>query len=261
MKTKIGIFGHGRIGSHLVKKITEDELLELGFIYDVDPERTKSLDSAFLLTEPKDFEKFNVDLVVEAADARAVRALAPDVLKKVDMLILSVTSLADKQLADELEKICETHQTKLYIPHGAIVGIDGIQDAREVLDEVSITTTKHPRNLDFRYTDEFDREDITKTTVVYEGPTREVCKKFPRNVNVHAVLALAGLGFDRTHSKLIADPNIEEAAHHIVAKSPDITIDLNISSKIKGVTGEFTLASVYGTTKRIAAKRSGMHIF
>jgi len=261
MKTKIGIFGHGRIGSSLAKKIQEDELLELGFVYDVNQEKTKSVDAALLLQEPKDFDKFNVDLVVEAADARAVRALAPDVLKKVDMLILSVTALADKTMEDELRKVCEENQTKLYIPHGAIVGIDGIQDAREVLEEVSITTTKHPRNLDFSYTDEFDRESITKETVVYEGPTREVCKFFPRNVNVHAVLALAGLGFDRTSSKLIANPNLEEAVHHIVAKSSNMTLDLKISSKIKGVTGAFTLVSVYGTIKRIATKKYGIHIF
>jgi len=261
MQTKIGIFGYGRIGASLAKKIREDEFLELGFIFDVDKEKIKSVDPTLLLKDQHDFDKFNVDLVVEAADARAVKTLAPNVLKKLDMLILSVTALADKQLEKQLKEICQTYQTKLYIPHGAIVGIDGIQDAREVLDEVGITTTKHPRNLDFSYTDEYDREGITSSTVVYDGSTRGICSKFPRNVNVHAVLALAGLGFDRTHSKLIADPNVEEAAHHIIAKSPDVTLDLKIASKIVGVTGEFTLASVYGTTKRIAAKKSGIHIF
>lgn len=261
MQTRIGLFGHGRIGSHLAKKITEDERLELGFIYDVDPERTKSLDSALLLTEPTDFEKFNVDLIVEAADARAVQFLAPQILKKVDMLILSVTALADEKFMQELERICVEHQTKLHVPHGAILGIDGIQDAREVLDEVHITTTKHPRNLDFSYTDDFDRESITKEIVLYDGVTRGICSKFPRNVNVHAVLALAGLGFDRTHSKLVADPNVDEALHHIVAKSGDMTLEIKVAAKIKGVTGEFTLASVTGTLKRIAAKKHGILVF
>lgn len=258
---RIGIIGYGRIGSSLSKKVIEDDILELGFIYEVDQAKIQSVDKSLLLQDPHDLDKFNIDLVVEAADAKAVRELAPDLLKKVDLLMLSVTALADKKFEAELRNICEEYRTKLFIPHGAIVGIDGIQDARDVLEEVSITTTKHPRNLDFSYINEIDREDITKPTVVYEGPTRGICTKFPRNVNVHAVLAFAGIGFDRTQSKLIADPNVEEAAHHIIAKSPDITIDLKISSKIKGVTGEFTLTSVYGTTRRIADNRSGVHIF
>ena len=95
--TRIGIIGYGRIGSSLSKKVIEDDILELGFIYEVDQAKTQSIDKSLVLQDPHDLDKFNVDLVIEAADARAVRTLAPDLLKKVDLLMLSVTSLADKQ--------------------------------------------------------------------------------------------------------------------------------------------------------------------
>ena len=89
---------------------------------------------------------------------------------------------------------------KIYIPHGAVLGYDGIFDGREVLEEVCITTTKKPANLG---------SSVTEKTVLFEGSTREACKKFPRNVNVHAGIAIAGLGFDKTRSRIVADPDVK----------------------------------------------------
>ena len=83
---------------------------------------------------------------------------------------------------------------------------------------------------------------------------------FPRNVNAHAVLAISSLGFDRTKSVIIADPESKLASHHIVAKGGDSITEIIQSSPIKGVTGEFTLLSVYGTILRILQDRKGLNI-
>lgn len=261
MKKKIGLIGYGMIGSYLLKRIERDSELEIAFVYDFDTEKTAVLRDSIVVKDPKNIGEKAVDLVVEAADFRAVRSFAHAVLKRNNMLILSVSALADTKFADELNKICETNGTKMYIPHGALLGMDGLQDARDSLDEVSIVTRKHPRNIDFSFTDKFKREDIIEETVLYDGPTRGACKLFPRNVNSHAVVAISGIGFDKTKSKLIADPKSSMAKHHVIAKSKNTVLEIKRSSTIKGVTGEYTLISVYGTMKRILSEKYVINIF
>lgn len=257
---EIGIIGFGRIGSHLYKKIKETPGLRIAFIYEINKELTKGLEKSILVNNPKNLPKRKADLAVEAADFRAVEALAPQVLEETDMLILSAAALADEKLENKLKKICEERRTKFYIPHGALLGMDGFQDARDAFEEVSITTVKPPRNLDFSFQKEWRMEEIKTRTLLHDGSTREACKLFPRNVNAHAVLAIASLGFDKTRSTLIADPNTTMSSHHIVAKGGDATTEIIQASPIKGVTGEFTLSSVYGTVKRILIERHGLNV-
>ena len=144
------------------------------------------------------------------------------------------------------------NKTKLYIPHGAILGLDGIYDGKDVLKKVKITTIKNSKSL--------DRRD-TKLTEVYRGSTKGACKSYPRNVNVHASLALAGLGFDNTISEIISDPNTNINSHIIEAEGNGIEFTIEVKSKREGlVTGAYTLESAYGTIKRICSENYGINI-
>jgi aspartate dehydrogenase len=51
--------------------------------------------------------------------------------------------------------------------------------------------------------------------VLFEGPAREGVPHFPQNVNIAAVLALAGIGMDRTRLKVVADPGLTLNTHTI----------------------------------------------
>jgi aspartate dehydrogenase len=135
--------------------------------------------------------------------------------------------------------------TRLYIPHGAILGLDGIYDGRSVIEEVTITTTKNPKNLGLKE---------PASGVLYDGPTRGACDAFPRNVNVHAAVAVVGLGFDRTRSVVVADPNTTQMTHEIHVKGPGLEWNIRISSKPVGaVTGSYTPESAAMTVRRILA--------
>jgi len=257
---KIGIIGFGRIGSYLYERIKQTSGLEIAFVYETIEEKTRGLDKSILINDFQNFRTKKADLIVEAADFRAVETLAHQVLEETDMLILSAVALADESVETKLKEICEEKRHKFYIPHGALLGMDGFQDARDAFDEVSITTVKPPKSLDFDFQKKWRMEEIKTKTVLYEGPTREIRKLFPRNVNSHAVLAISSLGFDKTHSILTADPDTTTASHHIVAKGGGATTEIIQASPIKGVTGEFTLASVYGTIKRILNQNSGLRI-
>jgi aspartate dehydrogenase len=43
-------------------------------------------------------------------------------------------------------------------------------------------------------------------------------KLFPANINVAALLSLAGLGSQKTNVKIIADPNVDRNIHQIEAR-------------------------------------------
>ena len=242
---RIGIIGVGTIGSHIAKTAARLGFAKVDFVYDEKTEAARAIPGAVVLEKASDIAKREVDLVVESATDKAVREIAPQVLAKRDLLIFSVTSLVDDGLRESLRELCKKHQTRLYIPHGAILGLDGIYDGRSIIDEITIKTTKHPKNLGL---------EESVSGVVYDGPTRGACPKFPRNVNVHAVLALMGLGFDRTRSIVVSDPNTKQMTQEISVKGKGLEWNIRITSTPVGqVTGNYTPESAAMTVRRILA--------
>lgn len=255
MKSKIGLIGFGTIGNYLFHKIEEEGCMEVAFVFEVDRKKTESLNASFLLDSFDEFEKRGVDLVVEAALPQVIKEFGPRILKKSDLLILSLTSLADEAFRRELERTAKEFGKNIYIPHGAILGLDGIHDGRNVIERVEITTIKNPKSLGLK------NEGITKPVVVYEGITKEACERFPRNVNVHASVALMGLGFEKTRSKIIADPFTNSMAHMIEVIGKGLRWKIEIESRSAGeVTGVYTPESVYQTLRRIGLEQCGFRL-
>ncbi len=260
MTKRIGLIGFGRIGTFIYEQSAARKEFQVEWVYDSDSSKTSILPKSVLLKDASEMVKCPLDLVVEAADYRAVTVHAPQVLKKTDMMILSATALADEKVSTDINRVAERHGTRYYIPHGALLGMDGLYDARETLEEVEILTVKHPRNIDFSFTEQWSESDIKERTVLYEGSARGVCSLFPRNVNAHAVVAISCLGFDKTQSKFIADPYSNDALQYIVAKGGGASIEVKRSSVIKGVTGDYTLASIYGSILRALGGSSGLRV-
>jgi aspartate dehydrogenase len=129
---------------------------------------------------------------------------------------MSVGALADGQLLASLQ----SSRGRIYIPTGAIAGIDAIRAVKHLLDSVTLTTTKAPKALagaPFFETSDIKLDAIGEKTVIYEGPAADAVKKFPANVNVAAVLSLAGIGFEKTRVRIVADPAFTTNQHEIAA--------------------------------------------
>ena len=239
---KIAFLGGGKIGRNMLKHVQESGKAEVMFVYDPFLKQT-DIDGVPVVSEVKEEMLEGLDLVVECATADVVSQFIVKVLKYADFMPFSMTAFRDDTLRASAKTAAEKNGHTVYLPHGAILGLDGIFDGRSELTEVTIETIKSPASL--------GRND-TEYTVLYDGPTRKATELYPRNVNVHAAIALAGIGFDKTHSRIIADPSVSTNTHliHLLGKGIDFTIRVSSFSE-GGVTGKYTPLSACGSLDRV----------
>ena len=209
---KLGIIGCGAIGSDVAKAADKMQDIDKIYLFDIRKEAEENLQKTVEKSEilPIDILIEKSDVVFEAASQNAVKQYAEKVLLAgKDLIIMSIGSLIDDSFRKKIEDIARKQGCKIYLPSGAVCGIDGILSASvEALDEVTLVTTKPPQALGKNY---------DKRTVVFRGTARESVKLFPKNINVAANLSIAGIGFDRTKVEIVADPVVTRNSHKILA--------------------------------------------
>src|SRR6185295_11871838 len=106
-----------------------------------------------------------------------------------------------------------------YLPSGGIGGLDALKTAcLGGVDEASIQVAKPPaawKGIPYVERSGVALDRMTSAVTLFEGPAREGVPHFPQNVNIAAVLALAGIGMDRTRLKVLADPGLTLNTHTI----------------------------------------------
>jgi len=137
-------------------------------------------------------------------------------------MVMSTGALIEDEIFREILRIAEEQGRKVYVPSGAIVGLDNIKAAAvKSIEEVTLTTRKPPQSFEgapLIREKQIDLFTLEKPLLLFEGPAREAVKLFPKNVNVSASLSLAGIGPDRTKVRIIADPQAENITHEIHVK-------------------------------------------
>src|SRR5688572_6059654 len=173
------------------------------------------------------------EVVVEAASHDAVRDHLVDLLAaRVGVIVLSAGALADDALRGRAEAASRASGALLFVPSGGIGGLDALKTACVAgVDEVSIQVAKPPRawlGIPFVERLGVDLLRLDKAKTLFEGPAREGVPHFPQNVNIAAVLAMAGIGFDRTRLKVLADPGLTHNTHtiRVSGRSGRITVVL-----------------------------------
>jgi len=197
---KIGILGYGYLGRSLHQALA-DTNIEVTRVYNRSAERLRELpDSIGTMAQEVFIDAVaGLDLVVELAHPDITRELGEHILQRTHYMPCSVTALADDELREKLISTAATAGTRLLVPHGAVVGMDNLFEARANWQDVSITFRKPPGAIDLEEEPEEDE------TILFEGSVREIAEKFPRNVNAMVACALATVGLDNACARIIAD--------------------------------------------------------
>jgi len=219
---KFGIIGEGAIGRYV-----RDQLRERG--HDVRavllrPERLQNRESrqndsiyvAAVADLPGDIEH-----MIDCAGHSALKSYGPDILRRgIDLTTVSIGALAEQDLYEGLEAAATEGDARLHLASGAIGALDCLAAARVgQLKSVTYVGRKPPKGWKGSPAEtRLDLDNLTDGAAIhFDGTARIAAMEYPKNANVAAAVALAGLGFDVTQVKLIADPDIEENIHEIQA--------------------------------------------
>ena len=214
---KIGLIGRGAIAQYV-----KDGLIHrghhLGAVL-VRPTRIRagSLHEVGSVGElPSD-----LDLVIDCAGHEALSHYGPDILSGgTDLLTLSLGALADQNTETALSEAAETGNSKLQLASGAIGALDCLIAARVGrLTSVTYIGRKPPKGwLGSPAEDKLNLNQLTSESVIhFDGTARAAALAYPKNANVAAAVALAGIGFDKTRVRLIADAGLEQNIHEVKA--------------------------------------------
>jgi aspartate dehydrogenase len=264
MTMRIGLIGFGAIGRTVAKAVAAgaagDTAIVAILVRNPAKYEGEAGDSSFsFFSDPDLFFDCRMNMVVEVAGHDALRSYAErSLLSGLDYLTVSVGAFADDELLERVRSAAASSGRRVLIPSGAIGGLDAISaGAVGQLDEVTITSRKPPLAWKGTVAErEVDLDLVTEPVCLYEGPARKAAALYPQNVNVQAALSLAGIGMDRTRSRVFADPNVDQNTHEIFARGAFGEVRVTISntpSDESPKTGRITAMSVIKAIRNLTA--------
>ena len=218
--SKIALIGYGAIAQYVARGLQSDGTPVAAFVLRparVDRWAGPGLAVASVAALPAD-----IDVLVDCAGHQGLAEHGPAALARGRTVVtVSAGALADPALAAQLEQAAGAGGGKLIVASGAIGALDALRAAAAGgLTRVVYTGRKPPKGwigspaeeiVDLRA---MGAEPVTH----FEGTAREAALRYPKNANVAAAVALAGLGFERTEVALIADPTAPGNIHEITAE-------------------------------------------
>ena len=217
----IGIVGCGTIGRALLNAAASGKIsLAVAGVTSRDERAAREFLAALPKAPPYlELSKLiaKSDLVIEAAGGRVVSDLSEKVFAAgKDIMVISVGALLDHP---EIIEAARGRGRRLFIPSGAIAGLDGIKSAcAGEVSSITITTRKPPQGLEGApYLSErgISLAGLEEEREIFSGTAREACRGFPANVNVTAAVSLAGIGPERTRVRILAVPGLQRNCHDV----------------------------------------------
>lgn len=225
MTRKIAYIGFGSIGQDVARMIAEEArfpCVQLALVR----EGSSSLENLPNYIMPMfSFHKMlacKPDIVVEVASQEAVNQYAVSCLTYgFPFLVSSTGALADPSQREKMLAAAERGNSKIIVPSGAIAGLDYIQAISRMDDAQVIYESRKPVQAWVQELQALGHkpEALKESLVLYQGNAQEAALKYPKNLNVAATLALAGLGMERTQVRVVVDPQSQVNQHIIEVQS------------------------------------------
>jgi aspartate dehydrogenase len=257
---KIGILGVGAIGRTIATALDQRQVdAELVALSDQDRAAAEALSSE-LSCHPRVVSIEEMidcsELAVEAASQAALPQFVPKALARGrDMLIMSVGGLLGREnwFREAREKSC-----RIYIPSGAIAGLDGIKSASIGRIESAMLTSRKPvaalRGSKYVVDRQLALDSFKQDTVIFEGLAEEAAHAFPATSNVAASLRLAVDPSVPVRVRVVAVPGGSENVHEIRVHGEfgKLTVKVeNVPSKSNPRTSQLAAFSAIATLKNL----------
>lgn len=217
----VGVVGLGAIGRRVCQAL--DEGLP-GVTLAAATARDRARGETFLksLGTPRPFLSLDEliaasEVVVEASTQAHLQEIAPKALAAGrDLVVLSCGALLGR--ADWVA-LAAQYDCRIHVPSGAIAGLDGVKGGGVgPITAVTMESRKAPAGwagAPWVVEQRIDLDAIREETLIFQGPATQACRAFPANVNVLAALSLAGVGPERTTTKIYAVPGLARNTHRI----------------------------------------------
>lgn len=231
---KVTLIGYGAIGRSVHARLRGHAGIRIAHVV-VSPRSLAAVrDAVGAEVAVLDAVPADATLVLECAGHAALTSHVLQALGRgVECAVLSVGALSDAGLAGQLDDAARKGGTQLHLLPGAIGGIDAIAAARLAgLDQVTYTGRKPPQGWRGSPAEaQVDLDQLREPTVILQASAREAARLYPKNANVAATVALAGLGLDATTVRLIADPSVTENIHEIALRGAFGEMQLTMRGK------------------------------
>lgn len=220
----IAMIGSGAIGEAVAGFLADYDAVEIAVAIVESGMESRASDlfgPSVEITNNIDDVSTQVDLAVDCAGHPALKQHGVAILSRgIDLISVSSGALADGDFYNRLVAAARRGGTQLQIVSGAIGALDALSAASAgKLTRVTYRGRKPPKGWRGSPAEsKLDLDDLTAATVHFSGSARNAALEYPKNANVAASVALAGIGFDDTRVELIADPNAEQNVHEIVAE-------------------------------------------
>lgn len=218
------LIGFGSIGQEVLRHLGSDQNIRVSHVLtrssDLKINRASKEFSGIEFVEKIEDIVTLPDFALECAGALAIREHAIALLRRgVSVAMCSVGAFVDDSLSVLVSETAAAHRAQAQLISGAVAGVDALAAARIIgLASVMLTSRKPPVGWMGTPAEEIcDLRELEEATVVFQGSARHAARLYPKNANVAATVALAGMGLDQTEVTLIADPGTLWNTHQIEA--------------------------------------------